>query len=216
MALEHRRARENHPVRAQIEDGDASALRELRRQAKTHPALTEGELDELLTRSSLGDHASQDRVVAAHLALVIRLADERHDQGLAVLDLVQEGSLGLVEAVRNFAQSGSVAFASIAEREIARAMDAAVAAEAQAVRDAQLLVEAATDYERTEILLQRELKRVPAERDIAEKLEWTVERTRYVAQVVADARRRHDEEILAFIDPEAIDFDRDERDDLDA
>jgi len=34
-----------------------------------------------------------------------------------------------------------------------------------------------------------------------------VERTRYVAQVVAEARRRHDEELLAFIDPDAIDFD---------
>jgi hypothetical protein len=47
------------------------------------------------------------------------------------------------------------------------------------------------------------------ESEIAEKLEWTIERTRYVAQVVADARRRYDEELLAFIDPEAIDFDGD-------
>ena len=34
-----------------------------------------------------------------------------------------------------------------------------------------------------------------------------MERTRYVAQVVAEARRRHDEELLAFIDPDTIDFD---------
>jgi hypothetical protein len=46
---------------------------------------------------------------------------------------------------------------------------------------------------------------------VAEKLEWTVERTHYVAQVVGDARRRHDEEMLEFIDPAAIDFDHDER-----
>ena len=43
--------------------------------------------------------------------------------------------------------------------------------------------------------------------EIAEKLEWTVDRTRYVATVVADARRRHDEELLAFIDPDAADLD---------
>jgi len=63
----------------------------------------------------------------------------------------------------------------------------------------------ATDYERTELLLARVLRRAPMEAEIAEKLEWTVERTRYVAQVVAEARRRHDEELLAFIDPEALD-----------
>jgi hypothetical protein len=37
----------------------------------------------------------------------------------------------------------------------------------------------------------------------------------YVAKVVADARKRHDEELLAFIDPESIDFDDDERADID-
>ena len=39
---------------------------------------------------------------------------------------------------------------------------------------------------------------------MARKLEWTVERTRYVAQIVTEARRRHDEELLAYIDPETL------------
>ena len=65
--------------------------------------------------------------------------------------------------------------------------------------------------------MRHELQREPTEVELAEKLEWTVDRTRYVAQVVADARRRHDEELLAFIDPEAIDFgdDDDERAEFD-
>jgi hypothetical protein len=60
------------------------------------------------------------------------------------------------------------------------------------------------------MLLAGELHRAPSESEIAEKLEWTIDRTRYVAQVVAEARRRHDEELLAFIDPEALDFDGDD------
>jgi hypothetical protein len=56
-------------------------------------------------------------------------------------------------------------------------------------------------------LLRREIHRPPTTTEIAEKLEWTVDRTQYVASVVADARRRHDEELLEFIDPDAIDFD---------
>ena len=68
---------------------------------------------------------------------------------------------------------------------------------------------AAEDYDRVELVLARELHRVPTEAEMAEKLEWTVERTRYVAQVVNEARRRHDEELLEYIDPEAIDVDTD-------
>jgi DNA-directed RNA polymerase sigma subunit (sigma70/sigma32) len=81
------------------------------------------------------------------------------------------------------------------------------------VREAELLITAAADYDRVEMLLARELHRPPTENEIAEKLEWTIERTRYVAQIVTDARRRHDEELLAYIDPEALDFDGDGDDD---
>ena len=89
-------------------------------------------------------------------------------------------------------------------------MDAAIAAEAASVRDARLLETAASDYERTELLMRLELLREPTEAEVAEKLEWTIDHTRYVAQVVADATRRHDEELLAFIDPDSIDFDHDD------
>jgi DNA-directed RNA polymerase sigma subunit (sigma70/sigma32) len=85
-------------------------------------------------------------------------------------------------------------------------MDAALAAEAAAVREGEQLVAAANDYEKTEILLRRTLRRAPTDAEIAQKLEWTVERTRYIAEVVADARRRHDEELLAFIDPDSVDI----------
>jgi hypothetical protein len=90
-------------------------------------------------------------------------------------------------------------------------MDQAIAVGAVGVRDAELLIAAATDYEHTQMVMRRELHRAPTDGELAEKLEWTVERTRYMAGVVADARRRHDEEMLEFIDPAAIDFDNDER-----
>ncbi len=161
----------------------------------------------LLQKSANGDRDSQDRLVASHLDMVIRLAEARDDKGLSVADLVQEGSIGLVDAVHSFLGSGATDFGEFAAEKVARHMDAAIAAEAAAVRDAELLVAAATDYERTELVLARELHREPTAGEIAEKLEWTVERTKYVAQVVADARRRHDEELLQFIDPDGIDID---------
>ncbi len=198
-------------TRAELVDSDAETMRDLLRQVAATKPLTDGEQQRLLERAGFGDKASQERLVAANLGMVIRLADQRAEQGLSRPDLVQEGSIGLVGAVRSFAASAESDFGRFAERSVGAQMDAALAAEAAAVRDAELLVTAATDYERTEVIMRRELKRDASVYELAEKLEWTVERTRYVAQVVADARRRHDEELLEFIDPAAIDFDDDER-----
>ncbi|HEY0830172.1 MAG TPA: sigma factor [Candidatus Dormibacteraeota bacterium] len=187
--------------------GDDDVMRDLRRQARLAPRIGPADQDELLDRSAAGDPVSQERLVAANLEMVIRLAEAREDQGLSLPDLVQEGSLGLVEAVRGFTPSGRPDFVAFAEQKIGEKMDAALGAEAAAVRDAELLVNAANDYERTELLVARELRRAPTSSEIAEKLEWTVERTEYVARVVAEARRRHDEELLAFIDPDALEID---------
>jgi len=204
------RDQQDDDSRPETHDRDASAMRDLIRQVQRDNPLTAQEESALLERSVRGDKASQERLVAAHLDLVLRLAEARGEQRLSMADLVQEGSIGLVEAVRSFATDAQDDFVSFAERLIDLRMDDAIAAEATAVRDAELLVTAATDYERTDLVLRRELNREPTESELAEKLEWTIERTRYVAQVVADARRRYDEEMLQFIDPEAIDFDADE------
>lgn len=189
---------------------EAAALADLMREARNGGQLAPGEETRLLERAALGDRASQDRLVAAHLDMVIRLAATRGEQGLTVPDLVQEGSIGLVEAVRSFAESGETDFAGFAEARIGAQMDAAISAEAAAVREGELLVAAATDYERAELNMRKLLQREPTAAELAEKLEWTIDRTLYVARVVADARSRYDEELLAFIDPEAIDFDNDD------
>jgi RNA polymerase primary sigma factor len=197
-------------------DGDEAALRDLIQEIRAATPLSAAEERTLLERAAVGDKGSQDRLVAAYLDLVIRLVAARGEQPLSVPDLVQEGSIGLVEAVRSFASSGDSDFQLFAERLVDEKIDAAIAAEAASVRDAGLLIAAATDYERTDLVMRRELGREATEAELAEKLEWTVERTRYVAHVVADARRRHDEELLAFIDPAAIDFDDDERAEFDS
>lgn len=200
----------DHAPRPKLVDSDAETMRDLMRQVETTRPISHGEQKHLLERAAAGDTASLERLVSANLGLVIELAAHRADEGLSMPDLVQEGSIGLVEAVRSFAASGEHDFGSYAEQRIEAQIEQAVATETAAVREAQLLVTAATDYEHTELVLRRELLREPTEGELAEKLEWTVERTRYVARVVADARRRHDEELLEFIDPAAIDFDDDD------
>jgi RNA polymerase primary sigma factor len=210
MGVSHRQDDDDAP-HPKIIDSDAETMRDLLRQVEETRPLSDGEQERLLQRAGLGDKTSQERLVAVNLGLVVRLAADRDAQGLSMPDLVQEGSIGLVEAVRTFADSGQSDFVAFAEQRIGAQMNQAIEAEAAPLRDAELLIAAATDYEHTQLVMRRELQREPTESELAEKLEWTVDRTRYVALVVADARRRHDEEMLEFIDPAAIDFDDDER-----
>ncbi len=205
------RDQHDHASRLDLLDSDAEIMDDLLRQVETTRPLSAGEQERLLGRAGLGDNASVDRLVSANLSMVIRLAAIRGKRGISMPDLVQEGSIGLVEAIRSFAISGESDFVHFAEQHIGAQLDAAIAAEAASARDAELLIAAATDYERTQMILRIELQRSVTDEELAEKLEWTVERTRYIAQVVAEARRRHDVEMLEFIDPEAIDFDDDER-----
>jgi RNA polymerase primary sigma factor len=189
------------------ESDDAAALTELVRRARSVGALSTEEETRLLERAALGDAASQERLVAGRLDQVIRLASSRDGQGLSVPDLVQEGSIGLLDAVRTFAYSGETDFGQFADARIGAQMDAAIAAESAAVREGELLVAAATDYQHAELVMKGVLHREPTPAELAEKLEWTLDRTVYVGTVVAEARRRYDEELLAFIDPGEIDFD---------
>jgi len=188
---------------------DAAAMRDLVRKASSQRPLEAEEQEDLLRRAAGGDKAGQDRLVEVFLPTVVRLAAARREHGLSLPDLVQEGSIGLIEAIRTFSASGEADFAGFAESHITAQLDSAIDAEAAAVRETQLLITAAEDYDRTQLVLRRELHREPTEQELAEKLEWNVERTRYVARVVADARQRHDEELLAFVDPESLDLDAD-------
>ena len=191
---------------------EVGGLRDLMREADAQKPLQAGEQERLLKAAANGDQASEERLVAAYLGTVVRLAAARVDEGLSISDLVQEGSLGLVSAVRDFAGSGERDFTAFAESRIGGELTRAIEEEAAAVRDAKLLVTAAEDYTRTEVILRRILQRAPSEKELAEKLEWTVDRLHYVAGVVEEARRRHDEELLAYVDPEALALEDDDGD----
>src|SRR5438876_12428829 len=90
------------PMGAQPQPADDDAvMRDLRRQVQATTPLDPVQEKALLEKSSLGDRVSLDRVVAANLGMVIRLAEAHHDSSLSVRDLDMERSIGLGEASRS-------------------------------------------------------------------------------------------------------------------
>jgi DNA-directed RNA polymerase sigma subunit (sigma70/sigma32) len=142
-----------------------------------------------------------------HLDWVLSAAQQRANRGLSQGDLFQEGTIGLIEAIASFRGIGETDFKAFAQQQVATKMESAIEIEASAVRDSRMLVEAAEDFERAEIAVRRDLGRGGTDAELAQKLEWTVQRTAEVRQIVADARRRHDEELIEFLEPEDIDLD---------
>lgn len=156
---------------------------------------------QLLKAAAHGDAEARDALTQAHLDWVLSAARERADRGLSQGDLFQEGSIGLMEAIDRFPSSGWKDFEGFAREQVARRMDGALGEEERVVTDGRMLIQAAEEYEAAEISLRLELGRSATDSELAEKLQWSVQRTEEIGQMVADARRRHDEELLEYLDP---------------
>jgi RNA polymerase primary sigma factor len=181
---------------------EAAHLKDLLEEIDRTEGPGPGETERLLPPAARGDAAAAERLLKLNLEMVMRLAAARSDQGLSLGDLFQEGSLGLLEAIRTFDPGAGVEFTTSAERHVGAAMDSALAAAEAARLEDERVIQAAEDFQRVELILARELKRLPTRPELAEKLEWTLERAELVGELVAEARRRHDEEILDYLDPD--------------
>jgi DNA-directed RNA polymerase specialized sigma subunit len=182
-----------------VEDLAAAAGREHRTDPAEHQRLIEA--------AGRGDQEARDSLTNAHLDWVLSAARERADRGLSQSDLFQEGTIGLMEAIRSFPRSGRSDFEAFVREQVAGHMDRALGDEQKAVDDSRMLLQAAHDYVEAELRAHQELGRTPTNLELAAKLKWTSQRTEEIGLLVADARRRHDEEILQYLELDDIDLD---------
>ncbi len=98
------------------------------------PLLTEGEERHLALRMRDGDRGARERLIVSHLRLVVAMAREYGDVGLDLVDLIQEGNLGLIEAVDRFDLERGVRLSTYARWWIRQAMGAAIERHAQVIR----------------------------------------------------------------------------------
>jgi len=187
-------------------DPSARDLRALAQQAERNRSDPD-QRARLLGRAAGGDAEAETRLFNEHLGLVIRLARGHLDPagaGLTEDELIQEGSIGLLAAIRSFRESGAADFEGFASAQVTAQMAAAQREQVALDRAAEQLVEDAEAYERAEISVRRQKGRGATNEEIAEKLEWTPERTARLGELVTEARRRHDEELLEYLDPDRL------------
>ena len=159
------------------------ALRLYLRSIGSVELLTAAQEVELAKRIERGDMAAKQHMVEANLRLVVSIAKSYLGRGLSLLDLIQEGSLGLIRGVEKFDYRRGYKFSTYATWWIRQAVTRALADKSRTIRIPVHMVEKLNRVSYVERSLIQKLGREPEVGEIAAELGWTVKDVRDVLRV---------------------------------
>src|SRR5437868_6984136 len=155
----------------EVEGGELStdSLKRFLREIGRVDLLTGAREVELAKRIERGDPAAKREMVEANLRLVVSIAKRYRHQGLPFLDLIQEGTIGLIRAVEKFDWRRGFKFSTYATWWIAQGVVRGLADKARTIRMPVHIVERMQKLNRAERTLWTELGREPSLAEVAER-----------------------------------------------
>lgn len=139
------------------------------------PMLTPEEEEELAKRIAAGDIDAKNKLIEANLKLVVSVAKSYQNKGLSLLDLIQEGNLGLIKAAEKFDLSKGYKFSTCAVQWIRQRITRALADTSRAIRIPAHIVEKMNNMYKTVGELTSKLGHQPSYEEIAEYTKFSLE-----------------------------------------
>jgi RNA polymerase primary sigma factor len=148
--------------------------------------LTPGEERELARRKDLGDEAAKSRLIEANLRLVMSIARHYTRAEVPLLDLIQEGNLGLIRAVEKFDYRLGFKLSTYATWWIRQSITRALADQGRTIRLPVHVAEQVRRAQRARRQLAQRLNRDPSSEEIAKEAGFTAERVEELFELVTD------------------------------